>query len=285
MKIIVAGATGAIGRQLLPLLVHAGHEVIGTTRYPAKTGDITAMGARPMVLDALDRESVLAALSDVQPDVVIHQLTDLATHNWAGNSRLRIEGTRHLVAAAQAVGVQRMIAQSISWVCAPGEGLSREDDPLDVDADLSRINTIRGVQGLEQAVSEMPIGVVLRYGMLYGPHTWYSRGEDTLVTDPLMKGETAARDAESSFVHVTDAAQASLLALDWPAGIYNIVDDEPALETERMPVFASLLGAPQPLVATGKKPWERGASNARARQQGWRPLYPSWREGFKAVLG
>ncbi len=193
MKILLAGATGAIGRNLLPLLLEAGHDVAGTTRTPHKRILIVALGGRPCVIDALDRASVFAALQAEQPDIVIHQLTDLAGRDFAANSRLRSEGTRNLVDAALSVGVKRMIAQSISWICVPGDQPSREDEPLDLDAPPPRGTTIAATQSLENAVAEMPIGVVLRYGILYGAGTWYAR--DGLTTDQVRRGELIATDA------------------------------------------------------------------------------------------
>lgn len=283
MKLFLAGATGVVGRLLLPLLVTAGDNVAGTTRSADKTAQIVQMGGRPLILNALDRNGVFAALESERPDVVLHHLTDLATRDFAGNSRLRIEGTRNLVDAAQAVGVQRMIAQSISWVCLAGQGPSHEDEPLDLDAPPPRGNMVAAVQSLEQAVMEMPVGVVLRYGLLYGPGTWYAR--DGLTTEQLRQGELQMSDGLTSFVHVADAAQAAVDALDWPAGIYNIVDDAPAAGTAWMSRYGRLVGAPVPAVTSAAQGWERGASNAKARQLGWQPQYPDWRIGFEAVLG
>jgi nucleoside-diphosphate-sugar epimerase len=282
MKIFLAGATGAIGRLLVPRLLKAGHDVIGTTRTPAKTVFITEMGARPVVIDALDREALHLCLETERPDVVIHQMTDLATRDFAANTRLRIEGSRNLVDAAKAAGVQRMIAESIAWMYGPGASPASEDEALDLAATESRAGSVAAVQALEQAVAEMPIGVVLRYGLLYGPATWYKR--DSLTTDQLKQGQLEATDAVSSFIHVDDAAQAALEALEWPAGIYNIVDDEPAAATEWMTLYANLVGAPLPSIKAGKADWERGAANAKAKLLGWKPQYATWREGFKTVL-
>jgi len=282
MKIFLAGATGAIGRLLVPLLIQAGHDVTGTTRSAAKCDQIAAAGARPIILDAYDRDGVFAALRAERPDVIIHMLTDLYTRDFPGNSRLRIEGTRNLVDAALAVGVPRMIAESISWICALGEGLSREDDPLDLDAPAPRGSMVAATKSLEDATAEMPVGVILRYGILYGPGTWYSR--DEWVSERMRRGEIEANDAVTSFIHAADAAQTAVQALDWPAGIYNIVDDDPAAATEWVPLYARLIGAPPPPVKPGKQAWERGASNAKARGLGWRPQYSTWREGFKDVL-
>lgn len=282
MKIFLAGATGAIGRLLVPKLLKAEHEVVGTTRYPSKTAFITAMGARPVVVDVLERGAIFAALEAEKPDAIIHQLTDLASRDFAANTRLRIEGSRYLVDAAKAAGVQRMVAESISWMYGPGETPATEDESLDVSATETRAGSVAAVQALEQAVAEMPIGVVLRYGLLYGPATWYDR--EALTTEQLHQSRLEATDSISSFIHVDDAAQAALEALDWPAGIYNIVDDEPAPATEWMMHYASLVGASMPSIKSGKAGWERGASNAKAKALGWKPQYATWREGFKTVL-
>ncbi len=283
MKIFLAGASGAVGRILLPLLVEAGHEVAGTTRRHERAAQIASQGGRPLLVDMLDRDSVVAALQTERPEVVIHQLTDLSARDFAGNSQLRIEGTRNLVDAALAAGVQRMIAQSIAWVCVPGEGLSTEDDALDLDAPPPRGRMVAAVQALEQAVAELPVGVILRYGIFYGPGTW--NAPDGLTTTQIRQGELEATDAVTSFIHIKDAAQAAVQALDWPAGPVNIVDDQPAAGTEWLPVYARLVGAAPPALKPGREDWERGASNARAKALGWTPIYPSWREGFALVLG
>jgi nucleoside-diphosphate-sugar epimerase len=282
LKILLAGATGAIGRLLLPMLIEAGHEVAGTTRSPNKRDQITALGGRPIILDAMDRDAVFAVLEAEKPDVVISQMTDLATRDFAANSKLRIEGSRNLVDASKSAGVQRMIAESISWVQIAGDTPADENEPLDLDAGGARKGTIAAVQALEQAVAEMPIGVVLRYGILYGPGTWNSR--DELTTEQIRNGEIVTNDAVTSYVHVEDAARAALLALDWPAGIYHIVDDAPATASEWVPLYASLVGAPVPPRAAGREGWERGQSNAKARGMGWTPRYPDWRAGFKQEL-
>ncbi len=283
MRIFLAGATGAIGRLLLPMLVEAGHEVIGTTRRSDRAKLIRSLGGTPVVNDALDRDAVFEAVNAARPDVIIHQLTDLAGRDFAANSRLRIEGTRNLVDAARATGVQRMIAQSISWVCIPGDAPSHEDEPLDIDASPPRRETIAAVQSLERATAELPVGIVLRYGILYGQGTWYER--DGLTTEQIRRGEVKANDAITSFVHVADAARAALLALEWDGGVYNIVDDEPAAARDWVPLYASLVGAPPPPVEAGRQAWQRGESNEKARSTGWQARFPTWREGFRQGLG
>lgn len=279
MRIFVAGAAGVIGRQLLPLLTSAGHDVIGTTRSETRSALIARAGARPLVIDVYDRDNLHRALADFRPEVVIHQLTDLATFDLAANTRVRVEGTRNLVDAARAAGTRRIIAQSISWICVPGEGLSTEDDPLDLDSNGARLTTVQGVEALETAVRDLPEWVVQRYGSLYGPGTALER--DTPRARRAREGKLVANDAVTSFLHVEDAGHAAAAALDWPSGIYNIVDDEPASAKEWMPAFAAWVGAPSPQTGSGCQPWERGASNARAKAAGWRPKHPTWREAWQ----
>lgn len=273
MRILLAGAAGAIGRRLVPLLVAGGHEVVGTTRRPERVHAIAGLGARGALLDAYDRENVERVMEAVEPDAVIHQLTDLAALDFAGNARVRIEGTRNLVDAALACGVERMVAQSIAWVVAPGTTPATEDEPLAEDA-------TPGVRELEAAVAEVPVGVVLRYGMLYGPGTWFAR--DGAHADSARKGGLGATAEVTGFVHVDDAAAAAVDALAWSAGVVNVVDDEPARAEEWMPAFAAAVGAPPPAIPAFESPG-RPISNARARSLGWVPRHASWREGFATL--
>lgn len=282
MKIFLAGATGAAGRLIVPLLVAAGHDVTGTTRSVEKFAALADAGAHPVALNVLDREATFAVLRAAQPEAVIHMLTDLAGLDFAANSRLRLEGSRHLVDAALAVGVTRMVGESIVWIYAPGAGPAREDDPLDLAAPWPRGRMVGVVHSAEQAAAEMPMGVMLRCGIFYGPGTWYAR--DGLTTEQIRRGEIDATPGLTAFIHVADVAQAALQALHWPSGVYNIVDDEPAPGTEWVPYYAQLVGARPPPVKPSAEPWERGASNAKARGLGWRPRYASWREGFREVL-
>ncbi|WP_395365280.1 NAD-dependent epimerase/dehydratase family protein [Streptomyces sp. YH02] len=273
MRVLVAGATGAVGRQLVPLLEEAGHEVVGISRR----------GPRPV--DVLDAGAVHRAVAEAAPDAVVHQLTDLGSADGAANNRIRVDGTRNLVDAARAAGVRRIVAQSISWAYAPGGGPADESVPLDPTEEAPRSRIVAGVRALESVVAELPEAVVLRYGILYGPGTWYAPGgavAAALAGDPAARflGSTAADDAVSSFVHVADAAEAAVRALSWPSGAYNVVDDEPAPGHAWLPVLAEALGAPAPARGAGGAPWARGAANARARALGWAPARPSWRTGF-----
>jgi nucleoside-diphosphate-sugar epimerase len=209
----------------VPLLVAAGHAVIGTTRSPAKAAAIAAQGAAPVLVDVFDAEALMRVVLAAKPQLVMHQLTDLPSAPGtpgfdAGlerNARLRIDGTRNLVAAAKAAGVTRLIAQSIAFVYAPGDGLRVESDPLDLAATGARRRTVDGVVALEEATLEMPDGIVLRYGLLYGPGTWFERDK---------------RGAPG--LHVDAAAQAALLALTKAKrGIYNVAEDDGAISSEK----------------------------------------------------
>ncbi|MDG0809279.1 NAD-dependent epimerase/dehydratase family protein [Cohnella rhizosphaerae] len=283
MKIAVAGASGAIGKSLIPLLVAAGHEVTGFTRHAANAAWLEAQGAKAAVLDIFDREAVFAAIREAEPETIIHQLTSLGERDFASNSRIRMVGTRHLVDAASAAGVRRMIAQSISWAYAPGEGPAYEEEALDLNAPAPRSGMIQGVHALETAALEMPEAVLLRYGLFYGPGTWYAK--DGFMADEVRRGALPATDGVASFVHVDDAAWAALLALDWPSGAVNVVDDRPSPGGEWLSHYAALLGAPAPERVPGSARGERGASNAKARRLGWQPRFADWRDGFAATLG
>lgn len=281
MKVFLAGATGVIGRSLIPLLLEAGHEVSAATRSERGLAMLAAAGAKGVRLDALDAKALRAALVAARPEAVMHQLTDLSSYDTEANAKLRIAGTRNLVEAAKSAGVEIMVAQSIAFAYAPGAGPASEEEPLDAAAPPPRHRSVEGVLSLENAVAEMRRGIVLRYGTLYGEGTWYGPGG--LMAGKVLAGALPATPGVTSFLHVADAARAALAALGWPAGAVNIVDDEPAPGTLWLPYLAEVLGAPPP--PSGKaQPWERGARNSKAASLGWRPRHGSWREGFREVF-
>ena len=225
MKVFLAGATGVIGRRLAGLLRAADHDVTGTTRTAAKADGLRTIGVTPVVVDVLDADAVTRAVATARPDIIIHQLTDLPSAPGTpgypaaqeANRRLRIEGTANLMQAAKRAGVRRAIAQSIAFIYAAGEGTRTEDDPLDMAAEGMRQMTAQGIAALERDVLETPgiAGVVLRYGYLYGPDTWY------------------AAPPRPPSVHVDAAAHAALLAVSRGAGIYNIAEDDGAVSIAR----------------------------------------------------
>jgi nucleoside-diphosphate-sugar epimerase len=283
MRVFLAGATGVIGRRVVPLLVGQGHSVTGLVRRAADAEWLRRLGADAVVGDVFDADGVQRAVRAATPDVVMHQLTDLEGGNFLANSEMRTTGTRHLVDAARAAGVRRMVAQSIAWVYEAGEGPAAEDVPLDLGADGSRLRSVQGVAALEAAVREAPEWVVLRYGLLYGPGTWYAR--DGLMAEAASRGELAADGDVSSFVHVDDAAGAAVESLSWPTGAVNVCDDVPAAGREWVSAFCRAVGAPEPVVRDGERHgWARGADNRYARKElNWTPAWPSWRDGFAAL--
>jgi nucleoside-diphosphate-sugar epimerase len=312
MKVFVAGASGVIGRRLVPMLVGAGHEVTGITRSSERTETLRAMGATPVVGDVFDPEALTGALVEAGPEVVVHELTDIpATFDgrrmeteMAGNDRIRTEGTRNLVAAAVAAGARRLVAQSIAFAYAPtGQGLKTEDDSLFDDAPWPYSRGIQAVHDLEDAVTGTPglEGIVLRYGFFYGPGSTYAKDGGLAGRVARRRFPIVGRGAGVfSFIHVDDAAAATVAAVErGRPGIYNVVDDDPAPLREWLPVYAVAIGAKKPLrvpkfvarlvggvYATLVATELRGASNERAKAElSWQPRYPSWRQGFKDSLG
>ena len=309
MKVFVAGATGAMGKQLVPRLIAAGHEVVGTTRSEAKQAALYELGATPVVLDALDPDQVAAAVAEAQPDAIVHELTSIETldlrhfdRSFAMTNRLRTEGTDHLLSAARAVGVKRFVIQSYtSWPYArTGGPIKTEEDPLDPTPAREMRESLDAIRHLESAVTgaDWTEGIVLRYGGFYGPGTSLSPGGEQFEMLRKRKYPVVGNGAGVwSFVHIADAAEATVAAVEHgKRGIYNVVDDEPAAVAEWLPALAQAIGAP--------KPWHvptfvgrvfagepgivmmtemRGASNAKAKRElGWAPRHPSWREGFAA---
>jgi nucleoside-diphosphate-sugar epimerase len=312
MRIMVMGATGAVGQRLLPMLIDAGHEVVAATRTPAKAEGLRALGALPVVCDALDREAVLGAVLGAEPEVIVHQMTALTggsdyrhfDRTFAATNRLRTEGTRHLIEAAEAAGTRRVIAQSYTgWPFArEGGPVKDEDAPLDPDPPKNQRASLAAIVECERLVRATPEGVVLRYGGFYGPGTSISpHGE---IGELLRKRRfplVGDGGGVWSFTHVDDAAAGVLAALpeSAPGGTYAIVDDEPAPVREWLPALAEAVGAPPPRrvpvwlgrlaggeVTTVLSTQARGASNARAKAVlDWTPRWPTWRDGFRRGLG
>lgn len=281
MTVFVLGATGALGRRLLPLLTGAGHRVVATTRDAGRRQLLAALGAEPCVVDALDADALAAAVGAARPDVAVAQVTRLSgdflrlEELVAENARVRREATLNLIAAAASAGVRRVVAQGIAFSYAPGEGLAGETEPFREEA--------RGAHATDEAVlGSMGEGVVARYGYFYGPGTWY--WPDGQAGDALRGGVLRVpSEGEESLVHVDDAAAATALLVErGRPGAYNVVDDDPAPRLAWMSALASAAGAPPPGEAEPAGPPRRGASSAKiAEELGWRPRFPSWRDGFR----
>lgn len=307
MKVFVAGASGAIGRPLVPGLVAAGHEVTGTTRSEERAEAIRAAGARAVVCDALDADAFRAAVVVAAPEVVVHELTALPRRfnprdkqMYAPTNRVRREGTRNLIAAAQEAGARRIVCQSIAFAYAPGERpeVKEECAPLALEAPPPFGDTVRAIDEMERSVvgAEGLEGLVLRYGWFYGPGTYFA--DDGSVARDVRRRRLPVIGKGIglySFAHVDDAASATVAAVERGApGVYNIVDDDPAPQREWLPAYAEAIGAKKPLrvplwiarLAMGKiatmADVQAGASNAKAeRELGWEPRWPSWRQGFR----
>jgi nucleoside-diphosphate-sugar epimerase len=307
MRVFVAGATGAVGRRLVPQLVERGHSVVATTRTPAKRDLLRALGAEPVVMDGLDAAQVGEAVVRAEPDVVIHQMTALTgvgdlrrfDREFARTNELRTAGTDHLLAAAAAAGTGRFVAQSYTnWPnIREGGPVKTEDDPLDPTPPAAQAETLAAIRHVERVVTEAPLcGIALRYGNLYGPG----------ASDPLVEllrhrrfPVVGSGAGVWSWVHVDDAAAATVAAAEHgPRGVYNVVDDDPAPIAEWLPYLAECLAAPRPRhvplwlgrllageVGVSMMTRVRGSSNARAKRElDWQPQWASWRQGFRDGL-
>jgi len=315
MKVFVAGATGVVGRELVPMLVEGGHEVAGMTSRPEKAVVLRGWGAIPVVADALDAESVGVAISEFDPDAIVHQLTGLSgginprrqERDMAPTNRLRTEATDHLLSAGRALGVRRFVAQSfaVGTFARTGGAVKSEDDPLDPDPPGPMLTSLEAIRYLEDAVvgAEWTEGIVLRYGAFYGPGTGLAidpPGEQTEMIRKRRFPMVGDGGGMWSFTHVEDAAGATVAALEHGRrGVYNIVDDEPAPVSEWLPALATALGGKPPRrvprwvgrLAAGEgvavvMTEGRGASNEKAKRDlDWQPRHPSWRQAFENGLG
>jgi 2-alkyl-3-oxoalkanoate reductase len=320
MVVFVAGATGVLGRELVPQLVARGHEVVGMTRSASKQDMVRSLGARPVVADALDPDAVAQAVASAEPEVIMHQLTALsgpmsmrdARHpeRFRGaimTNRLRTEATDHLLAAGRAVGARRFVAQSFGAFrfARTGGPVQTEADPLDPDGPGPSQPGLEAILYLEQAVTTIDWGegLALRYGGFYGPGTSVSLAPDAQMAAAIRKRRfpiVGDGGGVWSYIHIEDAAAATAAAVDQgQPGVYNVVDDDPAPVREWLPVLADALDAKPPRrvprwlgrllageVATVMMTEARGASNEKAKRElGWQLRYPSWRQGFAQGLG
>jgi 2-alkyl-3-oxoalkanoate reductase len=306
MRIFLAGATGAIGSALVPRLVAAGHDVTATTRTETRFAALRKLGARPVAVDGLDAAAVGDAVARAEPEVIIHQMSSLAgfsdikhfDRGFTLTNRLRVEGTDHLLAAARATGVRRIVAQSFTgWPnIRTGSLVKSEADPLDPRPPAQQRQTLAAIRHVERAVVSAPLeGVVLRYGTFYG-HGVADQLFDRIRARKLpIVGDGGA---VWSWIHIDDAASATVAALDRGSGVYNIVDDDPTVVSEMLPALAELLGAKPPRhvpvwvarllageVGVAMLTQNRGSSNAKARRElDWAPRWTTWRDGVRHEL-
>jgi nucleoside-diphosphate-sugar epimerase len=307
MRVFVAGAGGAIGQRLVPQLVARGHHVVASTRSRGKIEQLRALGAEPVVMDGLDALEVGEVVAGAEPDAVVHQMTALAKmgnlrrfdKEFAVTNELRTKGTDYLLAASEASGVRRFVAQSYTgWPnIREGGPVKTEEDPLDPHPPAQQTQSLAAIRYLERAVLEAPLeGVVLRYGSFYGP------GASEPLVELVRRRKFPVVGSGSgiwSWIHIDDAAAATVAALESrTTGLYNVVDDDPAPVSERLPYFAEAVGAKPPRhvpvwlarlaageVGVSAMTQIRGASNAKARRElGWQPRWASWRDGFRYGL-
>jgi nucleoside-diphosphate-sugar epimerase len=311
VRVFVAGAGGAVGKRLLPLLIEGGHQVVALTRSPEREASLRTAGATPVIADGLDRDAVVAAVRNGEPEVVVHQMTALAggldfrrfERTFAQTNALRTQGTDNLLAAAQKAGARRFVAQSFAgWPYArTGGPVKTESDPLDPDPPPALKTTLDAIRHLERQVGGAGLeGVVLRYGGFYGPGT--SLGPDGGEQIDLIRKRrwpvVGKGTGVWSLIHIDDVAAATLAAIEGGTpGIYNVADDDPAPVHEWLPYLAEMIGAKPPRqvpawvgrLAAGEHGLAmmtsvRGASNAKAKRElAWTPRYPSWREGFNTL--
>ena len=304
MRIFVAGASGAIGRRLVPQLVESGHEVVATTRSREKIDQLRRLGAVPVLLDGLDGPGVAEAVARAKPTVIVHQMTALAgmddlrnfDRGFATTNELRTRGTDHLLTAAQAAGVRRFVVQSYTgWPNArEGGPVKTEQDPLDPRPPKAQSETLAAMRYMEEAVLDAPVeGMILRYGSFYGP------GASDPLVELIRKRKfpiVGGGEGVWSWIHIDDAAAATVAAVERGSpGIYNIVDDDPAPVADWLPYLAEAIGAKPPRrvpvwigrlaageVGVSMMTRVRGSSNAKAKHElEWQPVWKSWRQGFR----
>jgi 2-alkyl-3-oxoalkanoate reductase len=312
MKVVLAGASGAIGRRLVPQLIEAGHQVAAITRSKEKLSELYDLGAEPVLCDVFDAGRLGSVVAQAEPDAVINQLTDLPQslnprklgEYYAANNRVRREGTRNLLDAARGAGVRRFLVQGAAyWYAQTGGPVKTEEAPLYLEAPAPIGPAVETIKEVEDAVlsADGIEGIVLRYGMFYGPGTWYAKDGD--IGRQVRKRRypmIGHGEGTYSFIHVDDAASATVAALERARpGVYNVVDDDPATAAEWMLVYAEVLGAKRPprvpafvarlIAGDAIVKWSlglRGASNERIKRElGWHPRYESWRRGFFEDLG
>jgi nucleoside-diphosphate-sugar epimerase len=309
MRVFVAGASGVIGRSLVPKLVAAGHEVTGTTRSERSAEAIRAAGAQAAICDALDAAAVEDAVIEANPEVIVSQLTslpkdyDLRTIDYGPTNLVRVEGGRNLISAGRKVGARRYISQSIAFVYEPeGDWVKDEEARTFVEAPGRFASGLEATLTSEREAVEAEgmEGLVLRYGQFYGPDTYFDRGGS--IAEQVRKRrfpQVGSGSGVFSFIHVDDAADATVASIERGApGIYNVVDDDPAPISAWLPIYADAIGAKRPMrvptflarllggkMAAVMATQLRGASNEKAKRElGWQPAHPSWRQGLAASL-
>lgn len=280
-KIFVTGATGLIGTRLVKRLKEEGHEVAGFTTSEKGKQKLQDAGVQPYVGDILKSNTIDEAIEAFKPEIIINQITDLKNVDMSANTKVRIDGSKNLMDAAIKHNVKKVIAQSIAFTYESGSGLATEETSLDYHSTGDRKITVDGVEGLEKETARIGEYVILRFGWLYGPGTWY--GKDGMIYNQFIDGNVTLSDGVTSFVHIDDAVETSIQAIDFDNGIYNVADDEPVKGSDFAEWYKNQLQVDPKITIQPAQPFERGVTNDKFKEQGGTLIYSSWKDGMNPI--
>lgn len=278
-KVFLIGATGTIGKRLIPELLNMGYTVAGLTTSSIGGNYLETHEVKAYVGDILDADYMDYVIKDFEPDIVINQITSLKEGNFANNANVRTIGTRNIIDACVKYSVGKIISQSIAWAYKPGNELANEEEDLDVFSTEPRLTTVKGVYELENQSKRLKNHVILRYGFLYGENTWYA--PNGFIHQQISAGMHRASEGIRSFIHIDDAISITIKSLEWNSGIYNVVNDVPVSEYEWAKYFCDKVGLKDiDIIAVAAQNWERGTSNSKIKNLGVLLKYPDWRDGY-----
>ncbi|MCD8794962.1 NAD-dependent epimerase/dehydratase family protein [Mammaliicoccus sciuri] len=280
-KIFVTGATGLIGTKLTKRLIEEGYEVAGLTTSEKGKEKLDNAGVKAYIGNILEYDTIEKSIGDFKPDIIMNEITDLKQVDMSANTKVRIEGTRNLVEAAIKHDVPHIQSQSIAFVYEAGDTLATEETSLDYDASGDRKITVDGVEGLEKESARLSKHVILRYGLLYGPGTWY--GKDGMIYNQFINGEVTMTDGVQSFIHIDDAVETAIQALNFESGIYNVADDDPVKGDDWAKWYANELNVTPTLNIEPAAPFERGVTNKKFKDQGGKLIYTTWKDGMHPI--
>ncbi|MCJ0939957.1 NAD-dependent epimerase/dehydratase family protein [Mammaliicoccus sciuri] len=280
-KIFVTGATGLIGTKLTKRLIEEGYEVAGLTTSEKGKEKLDNAGVKAYIGNILEYDTIEKSIGDFKPDIIMNEITDLKQVDMSANTKVRIEGTKNLVEAAIKHDVPHIQSQSIAFVYEAGDTLATEETSLDYDASSDRKITVDGVEGLEKESARLNKHVILRYGLLYGPGTWY--GKDGMIYNQFINGEVTMTDGVQSFIHIDDAVETAIQALNFESGIYNVADDEPVKGDDWAKWYANELNVSPTLNIEPAAPFERGVTNKKFKDQGGKLIYTTWKDGMHPI--
>lgn len=280
-KIFVTGATGLIGTKLTKRLIEEGYEVAGLTTSEKGKEKLDNAGVKAYIGNILEYDTIEKSIGDFKPDIIMNEITDLKQVDMSANTKVRIEGTKNLVEAAIKHDIPHIQSQSIAFVYEAGDTLATEETSLDYDASGDRKITVDGVEGLEKESARLNKHVILRYGLLYGPGTWY--GKDGMIYNQFINGEVTMTDGVQSFIHIDDAVETAIQALNFESGVYNVADDEPVKGDDWAKWYANELNVTPTLNIEPAAPFERGVTNKKFKDQGGKLIYTTWKDGMHPI--